>query len=116
MTDCSKVQNELMILLDFSQEDIEKYDSLIDYAVNCVKPLIKSESDENDVRIIHLCAIKAYYQIVLLQDEGVNSFSAGEVSYSVDTSTVSNIKLLLKDALLDCKDLINISDFAFEVV
>jgi hypothetical protein len=84
--------------------------------VNCVKPLIKADVDENDVRLVHLCAIKAYYQIVLMQLDSVSSFSAGEVSYSMDTSSSTKAKMLLDEALSSCKDLIDTSAFAFKAV
>lgn len=116
MTDCSLVSNELKTLLGISSDDVEQYDSLVLYAINSVKPLIKDDIDENDIRIIHLCAVKAYYQIALTQCDGMNSFSAGEVSFSMDTSFSARAKYLLDDAYKTCSDLIRSDDFAFEVV
>ena len=116
MTDCSLVSNELKTLLAISSDDVEQYDSLVEYAVESVRPLIKNDVDENDVRIIHLCAVKAYYQIALTQCDGMSSFSAGEVSFSMDTSYPDRAKALLDEAYKGCGNLIGSNDFAFEVV
>lgn len=116
MTDCSLVSNELMLLMNIDGDELEKYEHLIDYAIAGVKPLINNGVDENDVRIIHLCAVRAYYQIAITQCDGVNSFKAGEVSFSMDTSYPARAKALLDEAYRSCSDLIRNDGFAFEVV
>ena len=116
MTDSSLVKKELKALLSLSDDELDNYESLIEYAVHCVVPIIKDGVDENDARIIHLCAVRVYYHLVLMQNDFISSFSAGEVSYSTDTSLPSRAKALLDDATRSCSDLINGSDFAFRVV
>lgn len=116
MTDNSLVIKELMALLSMTEDEADNYKSLVEYAVNCVMPTVKEGVDENDARIVHLCAVKVYYQLALTQNDFISSFSAGEVSYSTDTSMPSRARALLDDALCSCADLINGSDFAFRVV
>lgn len=116
MTDCALVKDELKALLNLKDEEIGNYDSLIFCAVSWVNSLIRQEQSENDVLIVHLCAAKAYYQISLMQNDGVSSFSAGEVSFSVSNNSLNCAEKLLEDALLSCGDLIVNSSFSFKAV
>ena len=116
MTDNSLIRRELMALLSMTEDEVDNYESLIEYSVNCVMPIIKEGVDENDARIVHLCAVRVYYQLALTQSDFISSFSAGEVSYSTDASLPSRARALLDDALRSCSDLINDGDFAFRVV
>lgn len=116
MTDCSLVRQELKSLLKLTDEDIINYDSLILCAVNWVKSLIKQEQNENDALIVHLCTVKAYYQISLIQNDGISSFSAGEISFSADNNSFTGAKKMLEDALSSCSHLITDSSFAFKAV
>lgn len=116
MTDCSLVKARLESLFSLNEEEAAGCDSFIEYTVNCVRPMIKEGVDENDIRIIHLCVLKAYYQYLLTHDDFISSFSAGEVSYSVDTCAPLRIKSLLDEAANACKDLMSCDDFAFLVV
>ncbi|MCM1114361.1 MAG: hypothetical protein NC397_02570 [Clostridium sp.] len=115
MTDCSFVNQELKRLFDFEDTELEKYNDLIVNAVNCVNTLLKENADENDTRIVHLCAMKAYSQIEVLHNDDVASFSAGDVSFTRDTSS-KGIELLLQEALNACSDLVSVSGFAFKAV
>ena len=116
MTDCFLVRQELKSLLKLTDEEIGNYESLILCAVSWVESLLKQEQSENDALIVHLCAAKAYYQISLVQNEGINSFSAGEVSFSVDNNTSTAAEKLLEDALRNCSELLIDSSFAFKAV
>lgn len=115
MTDCTLVREELNNILQMTDKEIESCDSLIEYSVSCINPLIRTE-DENDIRIVHLCAVKAYYQILLMQNEGVSSFSAGEVSFSADNSALAAAQKLLEEAMSSCSSLMTDSSFAFKAV
>lgn len=116
MTDCSFVNQELKRLFDFEDTELEKYNDLIVNAVNCVNTLLKENADENDARIVHLCAMKAYSQIEVLHNDDVASFSAGDVSFTRDTSSKDKAGLLLQEALNACSDLVSVSGFAFKAV
>lgn len=116
MTDCSLVKDELKAMLDLTDEEMKKYEGAVCYAASCISALLKDESAENDLRVVHLCAVKAYYQQLLLQGDGVKRFSAGEVSYSMDASAETAAKQLLSEALTACGTLIKDSAFAFEAV
>lgn len=68
--------------------------------------------------IIRFCAVKAYYQIVLAdnEDDGITSFKAGDVSYTKDSSSAERAEKMLKLAMRDCGELIKNSSFSFKAV
>jgi len=118
VTDYSLVKEEIMTISSFDEEQIDKYKNFILSAVSCVESLLKDKETENDIRIVHLCAVKAYYQIILMEqsNDGVTSFTAGDVSYSVDTSSADRAKALLDIALSECSELVSNSSFVFKAV
>ena len=116
MTDFSLVSNELKLLLGLDNDEVDKYERLVEYAVQSVKPLINEGLDENDVRIVHLCAAKAYYQIAISFYDGLNSFKAGDVSFTADASFSKRAKELLDEAYKSCSGLLKNNNFAFEVM
>lgn len=116
MANSNQITEELSLLLGADENDIEKYNNIINHCVECVKAKLKNKDDSEDSGIIHLCAVKAYYQIVLMQEDEISSFSAGDVSYSKNSSAVDKAEKLLKAAEKDCCTLLKCSDFAFKVV
>lgn len=117
MTDYSLVENELMKALNCDNEQINEYESYINNAIASVASLLKNPQDENDARIVNLCAMRAYYQIILMSDnDDITSFKAGDVSYTKDTSSVSRARALLDFALESCSDLVQNNGFAFKAV
>ncbi len=117
MTNYSLVKDELMKALNCGEEEISEYESYINNAIACVASQLKNPEDKNDVRIVNLCAMRAYYQIVLISDnDDITSFKAGDVSYTKDTSSVSRAKALLNMALKNCGDLLQSAAFAFKAV
>lgn len=118
MTDFNAVKEEIVNISSLNKEDISKYDNFISSAVSCAEALVKDGIDENDVRIIHFCALKVYFQILLMEQnaDGITSFQAGDVSYTVDHSSAEKVKELLNMALDDCKNLFKSNSFAFEAV
>ena len=88
MTDLSKIKAEFITLSSLSEEDAGKYQSLIEMECEYINSLLKSSDDENNSCVIFLCAAKAYYRYMLTnQSDGITSFKAGDVSYSLDTSS-----------------------------
>lgn len=118
MTDYGLVKQELMKVLHCDEAQVDEYDSYINNAVASVAAVIKNSEDDNDIRIINLCAMKAYYQIVLTDDadDGIISFKAGDVSYTRDACSVTRAKALLDLALSNCADLVKSEGFAFRAV
>ncbi len=117
MTDYSLVENELMKALNCDDEQINEYESYINNAIACVASQLKNPQAENDARIVNLCAMRAYYQIILISDnDDLISFKAGDVSYTRDTSSVSRARTLLDLALKSCSDLVQNNGFAFKAV
>lgn len=118
MTDLSLVKNELYKVLNCDEAQILEYEGYINNAVICVNSLLKNSENENDIRIVNLCAMKAYYQIALTNcdDDGITSFKAGDISYTKDMSSVTKARELLNLAISDCGDLISRRGFAFKAV
>lgn len=116
MTDYSLVKKELAEILGCDESDTDKYELYINNAVSAVSALLISSDCENDVRIVNLCAARAYYQLALSDGDDIVSFTAGDVSYKRDTSPVSKAKALLELAIQSCGGLITGSGFAFKAV
>ena len=114
MTDLSKIKVEFITLSSLSEEDAGKYQSLIEMECEYINSLLKSSDDENNSCVIFLCAAKAYYRYMLTnQSDGITSFKAGDVSYSLDTSSA---RAIYNFALEQCASLIKNNHFAFEAV
>lgn len=118
MTDNSLVKNELADIMHCEAKQLERYEAYINNAVLSTASLLKDVQDENDSRIIRFCAVKAYYQIVLAdnEDDGITSFKAGDVSYTKDSSSAERAEKMLKLAMRDCGELIKNSSFSFKAV
>lgn len=117
MTDYTLVKEELMKALGCDEAQAEQYESYINSALASVAAMLKSDEDENDIRVVTLCAMKAYYQIILTQeDDGIVSFKAGDVSYTKEETSVSRAKALLRAAEENCGGLVYGGSFAFKAV
>ena len=58
-----------------------------------------------------------YFYVLTNQSEGITSFKAGDVSYSIDTSSnLENAKAICNFAFEQCTSLIKDKGFAFEAV
>ena len=115
MTDLSKIKEEFITLSSLGEEDAGKYQSLIEMECEYINSLLKSSDDENNSCVIFLCAAKAYYRYMLTnQSDGITSFKAGDVSYSLDTSSaLENARAIYNFALEQCASLIKNNHFAF---
>lgn len=117
MTDYSLVKNELMNIMHCDKHTLEPYEPLVNNAVLSIASLLRDAQCENDSRIVRLCAVKAYYQIILSDsDDGITSFKAGDVSYTKDLSSAERAEKMLRLAMKDCSNLIKSSSFSFRAV
>lgn len=119
MTDYGSVKNELMLIMECSEDEVQKYEMYVQNVCCCVFDLLKNEKYENRAEIIHLCAAKAFYKISLIKEagnSGVKSFKAGDISYTVDNSLSSAAEKVLKDAVADCRNLLADDEFVFKAV
>ena len=98
------------------EQEAAKYSSIAENAVKSVEQLLKDDESTDDNRVIHLCAVKTFYHIVLSEKDDICSFSAGDISYSKDSSAADNAEKLLNDALNSCSTLLRSTGFAFKVV
>lgn len=117
MTDYTLVKKELMKTLGCDEAQADQYESYINNALAFVDAMLQSDEDENDIRVVTLCAMKAYYQIILTQEnDGIVSFKAGDVSYTKKETSVSRAKELLRAAEENCSGLVYGGSFAFKAV
>ena len=116
MANNNTVIQELSVLLGIDEEDTVKYSSITENAVKSIEQLLKNDESIHNKRIVYLCAVKAFYRIVLSEKDDICSFSAGDISYSKNSSAIENAEKLLKDAFKDCHDLLKDTVFAFKVV
>lgn len=117
MIDYDEICNELKQISGMADEEILKYKNSVIYTADSVWLQLKKEPDEKELnKLYYLCAVKAYYRIMLLEGGGVKSFSAGDISYTADRGSLAGIKALLAEAEADCSGLISMGSFAFEAV
>lgn len=117
MIDYEEICSELKRISGMADEEILNYKSSVIYTADSVWLQLKKEPDEKEMpKLYYLCAVKAYYRIMLLESGGVKSFSAGDVSYTAGDGSLSGIKALLTEAEADCIGLISSGSFAFEAV
>lgn len=123
MTDLNLIKNELKAIMNCTDDEIEKYNSLIEGTASYVASLLSDLENENSSQIVYLCASRVYYQILLInQSDDVTSFKAGDVSFTRDTSALENSKDLYNLALEQCRDFIadnnklSKDNFAFKAV
>ncbi len=118
MTDYSNVQNMLKSIADCDDSELERYDLFIKNAVAGVDEILKADSDDNDSRVVYLCAAKAYYQALTAwsASDDIVSFKAGDVSYERDGSRIEAAKNIYRLALEDCFTLVESDGFVFRAV
>lgn len=118
MTDLELIRKDFAMLSGITEDEAAAYDALIKKEAEYISAVLCSGEDENDSRIVYLCAAKALYESALInQSECVSSFSAGDVSYSVDpTSIAERAKALYDSAMSECAALIKSGTFAFKAV
>lgn len=119
MTEYSLVAKQLQEITNWSDEQLENQKGSIENAISCIAPMLKNSEDENDSRVVYLCAVKAYYRTVLAdtdEDDGIVSFKSGDVSYERDASSLQRVKELYESAFDDCRFLLDCDGFAFRTV
>ena len=118
MTDLSLIKKDFIILSSYSEEEARHFESFMEAEAEYVDSLLKNEEDENKACIVFLCASRAYYQCLLTnQSDGISSFKAGDISYSVETNeALNNARAICDFALAKCTALLKDERFAFEVI
>lgn len=116
MINIDPVIKELSVLLKTDEDEAAKYSGIAENAVRSVEQLLKDDESTEDNRIIYLCAVKAFYHIALSEKDDICSFSAGDISYSKNSSAADNAEKLLNDAVNGCRALLRSTGFAFKAV
>ncbi|MCD7872477.1 MAG: hypothetical protein LUG21_04120 [Clostridiales bacterium] len=97
----------------FSDDDLLKYNSVIDFSIMSTFENLKDKSFETDERAVFLSAAKAFYFIAFsLHCENVYSFTAGDVSVTEQHSP-EYAKEILDKAYSAAGSLIKDGGFAF---
>lgn len=121
MTDLTLIKDELSSVMKLDDSEIEDSEQIITAAAQYIFSVLKNKENENDSSIVHLCAARAYYQILLIsQRDDITSFKAGDVSFSRASSDLENAQRLYELALEQSSELLNSSGstnaFAFKAV
>ncbi len=118
MTDLSLIKKDFIILSSYSEEEAKQFEPFMEAEAEYVSSLLKNKEDENKACVVFLCAARAYYQCFLTnQSDGISSFKAGDISYSLDTSeALNNARAICDFALAKCSAFLKDENFAFEVI
>lgn len=117
MTDYELVKAQVMEIAGIDETQAETYKSYIETAIAAVGQSVTDPANENDARVVNLCAAKACYMAALADNsDSVTSFKAGDVSYTVDETALAKRKAFLDSAESDCVSLLNSSGFSFKAV
>jgi hypothetical protein len=103
------------LLGNYSDEELEKYMTLINTAIEDVNSMLKAESYWSESRVMYLAATKANYDlaVAMMSTDNVSEFTAGDVSIVQNTAFIEYSKSLVEEALNKCATLINDNGFAF---
>lgn len=119
MTDYNLVLEQLMIILGCEQEELADFESYINSSIEYVHSILTDKEKADDSRVINLCAAAAAVKIAVIKDvdsDDVSSFSAGDVSYKKDTSSLDKLKALYNIAKNECGAMICDNAFSFKAV
>lgn len=118
MTDLSLINEQFIILTGYSRQEAESYSPLLEQQAEYICARLKNQEYENNSQVVFLCAVRAYYILLLSDANGcVASFKAGDVSFSRDgDSEKENVRLLYEFALNQCGEYLSSDSFAFFAV
>lgn len=119
MTDYNLVLEQLMVISGCTQEELTGFESYINSSIEYVHSLLTDKEKADDLRVIHLCAAAAAVKIAVIKEadsDDISSFSAGDVSYTKDTSSVDKFKVLYDIARNECRVLLCDDAFSFKAV
>lgn len=109
------VETYTKVLGDFSDEEIETYSPVIDYAITTTAAALKDSEYGEDGRAVFLAAARANSLICTLKagNDDVTSFTAGDVSIKRSGEACSKAAEILNEALTEAHGLIGDGAFAF---
>ncbi len=97
----------------YEDNELDRFDILIENIIDTLNSQLKNPSYCNDARIEMLAATTVNYQLVIVENDGVTSFKAGDLSVTQSGYAAMNAKTLLDNAKENATDLIIDSGFAF---
>lgn len=114
----ANVTSRFAQLSGLSGSEVYEWRTVIDDACAYVKSLvIKAEPDADDkVRIETLCAVYAYRLYSLCNDDGISSFTAGDIKISSSADKGVRAEKLWREYLSQCSDLVKNNNFIFGTV
>ncbi len=115
MIDKQKINEYLKVIANLSDEELVKYQTFVNSEIKSICECLIQESDADDERVIALVGAKANYDIALAKssEDGVVSFSAGDISISENSKYLDNAKALVDLAYKKCTTLLSDNSFAF---
>lgn len=112
MISLERVMQILVEITGLKEVELEPYFLIISNAVNVTSMEIDEACHKQD-RVIHYAAAKANYAISLVKDDdGISSFSAGDVSITKNNQN-NSAKRFLEEAEKSVSDIIVDKGFAF---
>lgn len=105
-------------LSGLEKSEVYNWKSVIDEAVRFVgSRLRKQELDLSDMlRVETLCAVYAYRLYTLCSDDGISSFTAGDVKLTSSADAVKKAERLWNEYKFLCSDLVNADEFLFGAI
>lgn len=105
-------------LSGLDKSDAYEWKSVIDDAVSYINSIIiKDElSDSDIIRIETLCAVYAYRLYILCGNDGISSFTAGDVKLTSSADAAQNAEKLWREYRNRYSDLVGAESFMFGAV
>lgn len=113
-----RVLESLMIIGEYSDEDIARYTPLARKNLALIQPSRENLTDSDVQRLAYLIGAKTNYEIALIRSQetdSITSFSAGDVKITQNDS-LALAKEIYSSALEDAGGLIDDESFCFRSV
>lgn len=108
-------QISIIFELMTGEENSEEYYKFINLAVYEVGILLRPDADKTDIRLTFLCAAMAFYRLqqILAARERAEVTFAGKVLKESQDTAYEYSKLMLRDYMNICRDLLTAESFVF---
>lgn len=102
------VYNRFKLISNLTDEEISKWASIIMEAIEYVTSIVvkRNLSDYDNIRLNNAAAVYAYRRYILYTVNKESSFSAGDVSVTVNKDIVSDVENMWNRELDTIKDLV----------
>lgn len=110
--------NRFKLVSSLSDEEASKWVPLLKESSEYVYSHVIKENltDSDCIRLDNAAGVYAYYRYIVYSFRAENSFSAGDVTVSLNTDMVNEAKIMWETEELGLDDLISSSSFIFKRV